>query len=183
MLTAHISLSPGVIHGPPRQPGKLWPIDRRTIRGSSPGSAATAALARYRPATSPAPSKAANSSLPSALCTEARKLATPARALKNRPGLGAPVLTRLVTVRPRSRPREQSEPHGPDSPDLFRTGYLRASGHPGKQQEKIIKARIGVSQVPFDFAKSPPSGQAQVYHDVRACAAGPDEPLRSLEMG
>jgi hypothetical protein len=105
------------------------------------------------------------------------------RMLKNRPGLGAPVLTRLVTVRPRSRPREQSEPHGPDSPDLFRTGYLRASGHPGEQQEKIIKARIGVSQVPLDFAKSPPSGQAQVYHDVRACAAGPDEPLRSLEMG
>jgi hypothetical protein len=101
------------------------------------------------------------------------------RALKNSPGLGAPVFTRTVTVRLRSQPREQSERHGPD---LFRTGYFRASGQLGEQQEKVIEAQIGVSQVPFDFAKSPPSGQARVHHDVRVHAAGHDEPLPPLEM-
>jgi hypothetical protein len=106
--------------------------------------------------------------------------ATPAWPLKKSPGLSSPVLTRLATVRPRSQPREQSEPH---APGLLHTGYFRASGHPGEQQEKLIQARIGVSQAPFDFAKSPPSGQALIHHDARARAAERDEPVRPPEMG
>jgi hypothetical protein len=113
-------------------------------------------------------------------CRWAGLAGDPRRALKNSPGLSAPALTRMVTVRPRSQPREQSEPH---APDLLRTGYFRAAGHPGEQQEKLIQARIGVRQVPFDFAKSPPSGQAQIHHDAAARAAEPDEPLRPLQMG
>jgi hypothetical protein len=89
---------------------------------------------------------------------------------KESPGLSAPVLTRLVTARPGPPPQELSEPR---APHLFRPRYFRASGPLGEHQEKLIQARIGVSQVPFDYAKSPPLGPAQNHHALRAHAAGP----------
>jgi len=49
----------------------------------------------------------------------------------------------------------------------------QGTGQPGEQQEKLIRARIGGGQVPFDSAKGSPSGQARVHHDARVHAAGP----------
>ena len=60
MVTAYVPPSPRIVHGLPGSPASSGASIRSTIRSSSSRSAATAALARYRPATSPAPSSAAN---------------------------------------------------------------------------------------------------------------------------
>ena len=69
---------------------------------------------------------------------------------------------------PPSHPEDQSERPGPD---LLRPGHFPAAGQLGEGEEKLIKARIGVSQVPCDVAEGTPPAQAQAHRDVRERAA------------
>src|SRR5580693_2260430 len=59
-------------------------------------------------------------------------------------------------------PGDQSERPGPD---LLRPRHFPAACTLVEGEEKVVKALIGVGQVPFDAAKGPLPAQAPSHHD------------------
>ena len=123
-------------------------LRRREKTGHAERAGRLPAKRSAAPSTRSAPS-ATLADTAGAVSSSCGRWATPEWVLKKRPGLDAPVLTRLMTVRPYGQP----EPHGPD---LLRAGYFRAAGALGEQREKLSQTRIRLGQMPFGFAKSPP---------------------------